>query len=260
MATPRRNTARAGQDDVVERPPWLLPLLVAAGVVVFAAIFLWYYVGPTTEEILGRAPQATDSAERVHVSIGDVQLAVPAHYTRFAAARSGGALKQLDMHALLPDLTPYTHDLQSEFERADPRSPVIHMRVEEAADILAAQPRLELIYLPHVTNREGEPGPAGLRHYVFRNDTGLAGQDMYVGPGPAGAPAILVCAREAPLLWCRRDILLSDAVVLRYRFKRAHLADWKAIDDRVLALIGQFREKARPENPPEDLRLERADP
>lgn len=258
MVSPRNS--RAGQDDVVERPPWLLPLLVAAGVIVFAAIFLWYYVGPTTEEILGLAPEATDRMDTVQVSIGDVQLAVPANYTRFSAARAGGALERLDLHALLPDLEPFSERTRAEFDRSDPLSPVLHMRIEEAGNVLAAQPRLELIYLPHVTNRDGEPGPFGLRHYVFRNDTGLAGQDMYVGPGPAGAPVILVCARDAPLLWCRREILLSDTVVFRYRYKRAHLEQWREIDRAAIALVAGFRDNARPETPPEELRLDRLDP
>ncbi len=259
MARPPRDTRRA-QDEVVERPPWLIPVLVAAGVVVFAAIFLWYYVGPTADEILGIAPEATDRMDAVQVSIGDVQMGVPANYTRFAGARTGGALERIDLHVLLPELVPFAERMREEFDRSDPLSPVLHMRVEEAPNILAGQPRLELVYLPAVTNREGEAGPHGLRHYVFRNETGFNGQDMYVGKGPAGAPIILVCARDAPLLWCRREILLTETVVLRYRYKRAHLEDWKQIDDKVLALIATFRANAKPDTPPEELRLSPAEP
>ncbi|MEQ8745462.1 hypothetical protein [Pyruvatibacter sp.] len=257
MASDRSTNTR---DEVVERPPWLIPVLVALGVIVFAAIFLWYYVGPTTEEILGLAPEATDRLDKVQVSIVDVQLAIPANYTRFAGARQGGAFERLEMHALLPDLTPFTERTRDEFDRSDPLSPVLHIRIEEANSVLASQPRLELVYLPAVTNRDGEPGPHGLRHYVFRNDTGFSGQDMYVGPGPAGAPAILVCSRDAPLLWCRREILLSERVVLRYRYKRAHLEQWKEIDNQVLALIATFRANARPEAPPQELRLAPVEP
>jgi len=251
----RPQETRATQDEVVERPPWLIPVLVATGVVVFAAIFLWYYVGPTTEEILGLAPEATDNPADVLISIDDVQMAVPAHYTRFAAARQGGAKERVDLHALLPELDPFTERRREDFDRSDSQSPVLHMRIEESSAVLAAQSRLELVYLPAVTNRDGEPGPHGLRHYVFRSETGFDGQDMYVGSGPAGAPAILICARDEPLLWCRREILLSDNVVLRYRYKRAHLADWKTIDNQVIALIASFRAKVKPEEPPEELRL-----
>lgn len=252
---PRQQETQRTQDEVVERPPWLIPLLVASGVVVFAAIFLWYYVGPTTDEILGLAPEATDRLHDVQISIGDIQLAIPANFTRFSGARSGGAMERVDLHALLPELDPFTERTRDEFDRSDPLSPVLHMRIEEAKAVLAAQPRLELVYLPAVTNRAGEAGPHGLRHYVFRNETGFNGQDMYVGPGPVGAPAILLCARDAPLLWCRREILLSETVVFRYRFKRAYLADWKEIDNQALALVALFRNKARPAAPPEELRL-----
>ncbi len=254
MAT-RQQTNRSTSDEVVERPPWLIPLLVASGVIVFAAIFLWYYVGPTTEEILGTAPESTDRGERVHISIGDVQLAVPANFTRFSSARSGGPMEMVDLHALLPEFDPFTERRREDFDRSDAQSPVIHMRIEETTAVLAAQPRLELVYLPAVTNRTGEPGPHGLRHFVFRNETGFSGQDMYVGEGPAGAPALLLCSRDEPLLWCRREILLSENVVLRYRYKRAHLADWKTIDNQALALIALFRDNARPADPPEELRL-----
>lgn len=255
----RQQNTRSSTDEVVERPPWLIPVLVASGVVVFAAIFLWYYVGPTTEEILGTAPESTDRLESVHISIGDVQLAIPANFTRFAAARSGGAMERVDLHALLPEFDPFTERKREEFDRSDAQSPVLHMRIEETNAVLAAQPRLELVYLPAVSNRAGEQGPYNLRHFVFRNETGFNGQDMYVGEGPAGSPAILICSRDEPLLWCRREILLSENVVLRYRYKRAHLADWKSIDNQALALVALFRDNARPATPPEELRLAPAD-
>lgn len=251
----RRQQQARTQDEVVERPPWLIPVLVASGVVVFAAIFLWYYVGPTTEEILGTAPESTDRLQDVHISIGNVQLAVPANFTRFAAARDGGALERVDLHALLPELDPFTERKRDQFDRSDSESPVLHMRIEETTAVLAAQPRLELVYLPAVSNRAGEPGPFGLRHFIFRNETGFSGQDMYVGAGPIGAPAILLCAREEPLMWCRREILLSENVVLRYRYKRTFLSDWKEIDNQALALIALFRDRAKPAEPPEELRL-----
>lgn len=267
MARPQ-NQSRQRQDEVVERPPWLIPVVVAVGVITFAAIFLWYYVGPSTDELLGLAPEATDQVREVQVTVGDVALSIPANFTRFSAARSGGAKKRVDLHALLPDLDPFTERQRAEFDRSDPMSPVLHIRIAETDSVLAAQPRLELIYLPAVTNHEGEEGPFGLRHYVFRNETGFAGQDMYVGVGPANAPAILLCARDAPLLWCRREILLSETVVLRYRFKRAYLADWKEIDDGVIALVAGFRRNAQADassgartsvSAPEELRGEAAE-
>jgi len=251
--------SRQTHDEVVERPPWLIPLVVAVGVVTFAAIFLWYYVGPTTDELLGLAPEATDQVREVRVQVGDLPLAIPANFTRFSTARSGGTKPRVDLHALLPDLDPFTERQRAEFDRSDPLSPVLHIRIEKTANVLAAQPRLELVYLPAVTNRAGEDGPHGLTHYVFRNETGFAGQDMYVGVGPANAPAILLCAREAPLLWCRREILLSGNVVLRYRFKRAYLADWKEIDQSVIGLVAGFRDKAQADtaasSPPDGMRL-----
>jgi len=243
MARAHRKPQQAA-GDIVERPPWLIPLLITCGVIAFAALFLWYYVGPSAEELLGRAPEATASAELVQVRIGDVAMAVPASYTRYASTRQGGAFERLDLHALLPELDPFTPSTRVEFDRSDPLSPVLHMRIEQTTSVLAAQRRLELIYLPAATDPEGEPGPYGLRHYVFGDDTGLRGQDMYVGDGPAGAPAILVCTRTAPLVWCRRDILLSETVVLRYRYKRAHLEQWKQIDNQALALIASFRAQA----------------
>ena len=66
--------------------------------------------------------------------------------------------------------------------------------------------------------------------------------DLFVAPTDSG-PLILLCDKpgaDTPSPNCLRDTRVNDKLGLSYRFKRAHLADWKAIDSGLRALIARF--------------------
>ena len=52
---------------VKERPAWLIPAIVALAILGLSAVFLYYYFGPSANEILGLSPKATASEEIAEV-------------------------------------------------------------------------------------------------------------------------------------------------------------------------------------------------
>src|SRR3972149_2319809 len=107
---------RRGKGDVHARPGWLAPVAALIGVGVFAAIFLFYYLGPSFDDLLGRTPHPVTGAEKIEITIAGERFAVPANFTRFAAARKGGAPDKIELFALLPELDPYSESRRARFE------------------------------------------------------------------------------------------------------------------------------------------------
>jgi hypothetical protein len=109
------NVARgnqAGDDYVRERPAWIIPVLVLLGVLTFSGAFLYYYFGPTPAELLGLDPRSSAEDVELEVFVADARFMIPEHYTRYPSQRGSRRQTNVDMHALLPDLQPYSRGLQ----------------------------------------------------------------------------------------------------------------------------------------------------
>ncbi len=68
----------------------------------------YYYFGPTPGELLGLDPRASSASGEVEAIVGNTRFLIPEHYTRYPSQRGGGRIAAIDMHALLPDLEPYS--------------------------------------------------------------------------------------------------------------------------------------------------------
>lgn len=238
--------ARGSQSDddyVRERPAWIIPGLVLIGVLTFSGAFLYYYFGPTPSEILGLDPRASAADRKIETIIADRRFLIPEHYTRYPSQRSGGRRTNIDMHALLPDLTPYGSDLQERFIDNSTDSDVIYFTLAETATPLSSARRLRDIYSKYLATPEPEQDRAGLQRFAFRDDSGYANQDLLVGKDDEERMVLLLCDRESALVDspnCTRSLLLGSSLDLTYRYKRSQIGNWREIDNAVMKLVGEF--------------------
>lgn len=231
---------RSDDELVRERPAWIIPLLVLVGVLIFSGAFLYYYFGPTPAEILGQDPRASAAEAKIEVIVGNTRFLIPEHYTRYPSQRAGGRQKAMDMHALLPDLAPWSPDRQDEFTDNSVRSGVVYFSLREKAAPLNSARRFKTIYSKYLSAGEPQPGPDGLELYTFNERSGYAGQDLLVGKDAEDRMTLLLCDRRSALVEspnCSRSLLLGPNLELDYRYKREHLDDWRAIDDAVTSLV-----------------------
>ena len=239
---------REGDDfggQAKQRSGWLIPLVVFFVTACLSALMLAYYFAPTRPGLGREQPAPTDATRAIALTLGDAPLRVPANFILMASARRGGTVSELALIALLPDLQGYTLGAAQAFTANAPDSPVVSMTLKSGQTLLPEKDRLERIYLKQVENQEGQPGPYGLRQYAFRADSGYHDQDMFVGMADS-ATAVLLCTKLAPGIAspsCMRDVPLGDGVSLSYRFRRAHLSDWRKIDAGIRARIASFMEK-----------------
>jgi hypothetical protein len=122
---------------------------------------------------------------------------------------------------------------------------VIFLLLREEQFKITEAERLQRIYLTYVTDPAGTRGPFGLTQYVFRDDSGYQGEDLFVGQ-MNGKPVVLRCVRFSPKVpspSCLRDVRIGSGVTLSYRFKRANLGRWQEIATGVDKLIASFRVK-----------------
>ncbi len=243
-----------GSDQYVkERPAWLIPAIVGLGVTIFSALFVYYYFGPTPSEILGLDPRASDSSEMVDMMIGDERFLIPANFTRYPLQRVGGTQNEIDLHALLPELAPYTIDRREAFEDNSPDAIVVHIKIHLAKGIMPATRRLDDIYARHLLSRTPEEGPAGLDLYRFSGDTGYKDQDLFVAERGQEDLLLLLCFKPSDVIFspnCTRTFQLTDTVAVTYRYKRGQLDNWQSADQSIIMLIKSFIDPTEPDQNP----------
>lgn len=238
--------ARGRQTDdelVRERPAWMIPVLILAGVLTFSGIFLYYYFGPTPAELLGRDARASSASTGIEFIVADQRFVIPENFTRYPAQRGGGRMKMVDMHALLPGLQPYAPDLQEGFADNSFRSDVIYFSLSQRDAALNSARRLKDVYSKYLESAEPEEGPGGLQLFRFRDNTGYANQDLLVGKDREERILLLICDRRSALIEspnCSRSLLLGPGLELSYRYKRHHLDRWREIDGSIAALLDRF--------------------
>jgi hypothetical protein len=234
-------------DTIRQRSGWLIPIGVFSVTAVLSAMILLFYLAPTPASFIEEHPAPTSHSDPVAITVNGIAFTIPANYILYKSARQGGASKEVALIATLPEFQGYSDWESQAFSSNAPDSPVIYMLIREEPLNLGEAERLQRIYLNFVTNPAGTPGPFGLTEYPFRDDSGYHGEDLFVGGG-SEHPVVLRCDRFSQQVRspsCLRDMLLKRGVAVSYRFKRAHLDEWRAIADGISSLVQTFRTHAK---------------
>jgi hypothetical protein len=228
------------------RSGWLIPVAVFVVTALLSGVVLLYYLGPAPRSFIEEHPSATTQRDAVLLTVGGVSFRVPANYIRFKSARKGGTLSQVALSAMLPDFHGYSDTDSDVFTSNAADSPVIDILVHEEQMKLGERDRFARIYLGYVVSTTGKPGPFGLTHYEFRDDSGYRGEDLYLGM--VGKHTVVMrCDRlgasdQSPS--CIRDTRLARHASLSYRFKRSQLSRWREIATGVDKLVRGFMQPA----------------
>ncbi|HEX4369878.1 MAG TPA: hypothetical protein VH019_00910 [Rhizomicrobium sp.] len=229
----------ADEGEIHQHSGWLIPLILVVVVVVLCAALLLYYMRPFA---LSRnaAPFRDNRASfvAIPVNLAGLALSIPRRYVEPGATRKN----MVALVAALPDMRGFSEDDSQLFANNSPDSPLVHLLIRADRDSLDTRQRLQRIYMPYIANGAGGKGPFGLTHYGFRAGSGYARDDLYAGNG---GNLLLLCeqpAQDLPSPNCLAiDQPIATGVSLSYRFKRAQLSSWRAIDDGVNRLLAKFR-------------------
>ena len=221
---------------------WLIPLgvfIVTAGL---SAMFLLYYLAPVPASFVNEQPRPTTESAIIDLRISGYELRVPANYLLYRSSRQGGDRKDVSLMAVLPDFRGYETGDADDLANNAPDSPIVFVLIRADPEDLQEKERFDRIYMNYIVNQRGTAGPFGLTQYVFRNDSGYRGEDLFVGQ-TANGPMVLRCVKlsdQVPSPSCLRDYPLSKGAALSYRFKRTQLSKWREIDEGISGLLRRF--------------------
>ena len=250
MARRGTNYTATGE-EIREESSWRYPLTILVITLILSGLFLYIYVGPGVDDLQGVTPKPTISDERTQLSVADVTLSVPASHTIYPRDRRPGEREALPLWAAWPRMDGYTPARKTDFTENRPNSRRIDIVVEQNNSPFGELERLEVLYLPQTIDQRGIPDDHDLLRYTFRQGSetqpasGYADKTMYLGEAADGARAVIFCYRgEGDGIVppdCYRQYDLTEAVTVKYYFKRPYLAEWRRIDERVRGFVSDLR-------------------
>jgi hypothetical protein len=177
----------------------------------------------------------------VMIEIAGEGLAIPANMIRFRVDRRGGTVTAVDLLLLWPSLEGFSEEKSAAFRDASPAAPLIYAAISEQETRLDSTARLGPIYSRHFVG----PPMAGPGHLIGRtlDGEGYRGEIVWYEPR-SDRPYVVRClAEETPEIpaTCLREVNIGNRLVLRYRFNRALLGEWRAMDQGLRRLAASFR-------------------
>jgi hypothetical protein len=204
------------------------------------------YAGKTFGRAIALAGHTDDTTMQGVVIDGEM-VAVPANMIRFASDRHSGEAKRLDLYLSWPRLEGYSDDERALFNHAGDAHRIIFASFEPRSMPRDMSNRLTPIYRLLI-EEPGEKVEAGLVAHRFIEASGYGDEMLIVDPTRFTAPFVARCLTGAEadtaLAPCERDIDVGANLSLRYRFPRALLDDWKALDAGMRAFAAKALQPA----------------
>ena len=238
-----------GGDEVKEESSWRYPLGIFMATLVLCAIFLYYYVGPSVEEIRGDVPSPAITEEPVSIQISGHAFAPAANFTVYPRARRGGARTEVSLYALWPTMSGYSPAHRKEFIENEPQTRRLDILVSKRESTFSEAQRFEILYLPQTTDQRGVRTPYQLTKFSFKEQrtsvptNGYSATELFVGTDESDNMIALFCFKERediPSPECWRTYEYSDNIEVTYRFKRPYLPEWRAIDSEIRNFVTEM--------------------
>ncbi len=242
-----------GGEEVRQESSWRYPLGIFLATLILCAIFLYYYVGPSVDELGGNVPSPAISEEPIAIDVASMKFAIPANYTVFPRDRRGGERDEVWLYALWPTLSGYAPSRREDFIENPADTRRIDILIAERTSPFSERERIDILYMPQTIDTRGARTPYKLIKYEFKEQranvptSGYAGAELYLGEVAEKEIAAIFCMKErddvmSPECW--RELELGPDVTLTYRFKRPYLAEWRKIDAEVRAFVERLKAKS----------------
>jgi hypothetical protein len=233
-------------NDPVERPGWLYPLIVFVVTAAIGAAILWLYIGPGIDDLTGAAVKPTSAAGSARVTIGGTGFSIPENYIRLPSARADGAPAEIELDALLPDFHGFMDGDDEVMKDVSRASPVVSILIRAGAPDMTARERYDRIYARNADPERGQYEFAGFVVTPLSDNSGYAGQQAF--SRQAGDEfVVILCGGDDRTNniggLCLREMTWNDNLTVIYAFRGGHLQNWPTLDAGVKALIKALEAK-----------------
>ena len=241
------NSRGFGGDEIKEESSWRYPMTIFIATLILCAIFLYYYVGPSVDDLSGNVPSPAISDEPVSFNVGDSVFRTPTNYTVFPRDRRGGERDNVWLYALWPTMAGYSPARRAAFVENAADTGRIDILIKKRASGFTEQQRIDHLYLEQTIDKRGSRTPYQLIRYDFAEQranvptNGYSDTELFLGQTNEQTLMALICFKENDIKGsspeCWREYELNDGVSVTYRFKRPYLPEWRVIDSRVRGFV-----------------------
>lgn len=231
-----------------EWPIWSLFIAFMAMLAIAMLVVLLMFFGPSLRDLRGESFDPTALTNEVRLEIGGTLFAIPANYTRYGGDRHAGVAEHVELHALLPDLSGYQSDKDSEFRSMSASSNLILMALVPIEDKLTPSSMRDQLYLPQIAYFE-TADPNGLKKGVFKEESVYRGDLFYMPIGQINdaemSPFYLCRQEQNESQWCSGRIRIGQTAQVLFRLPLNQMSQWQVINQKLTSLLKDFRAEAR---------------
>ena len=221
------------------RPGYNLPVMgVVFGLSLLAALLITRLGIAGFEHFVRDAGMPTDPTPTAAI-VGDVALAIPHNKFRRPDRRSE-ANAPVDLHLHWPSLEGFSIERAAQFQSAAPDAPTIYVTLQPAGGAMAPEERFRRLY-PRVLTDGMSRSEHGFVIREFRDGHGYDGERLFIAPDPS-RPLVSRCdpADHTASPTCLVQFRTAEGLDVNYRIRQSLLADWRAIDEAVRRLVGEW--------------------
>ena len=225
-----------------ERKSFLRPILLGLFVLLMLVGIVWFaFYGPGFNSLFQAKDAPTVSDRAVTLDLAGQRFVIPENYLRRSDHRKSGEVKQIEIHALLPNLTGFSESNAEEFADKTNNSRVVYITLTAPKRIMRPAERFHQIYPYYFAGPERQ-GDYGLRLRNMDENSGFSDFDILYNQ--LGNQFYLYhCLKPQNDLMpsdCLADHVVEPKILARYRFRRAALENWQQLDANMAKLLENF--------------------
>lgn len=238
-----------------EWPVWRIIVIFVITVIAGIIGALIYFFGPTWSDVAGDTVSPSSSTRIINLEVSGTLLAIPAHYTRYGRDRTSRMPDNVELHALLPNLTGYSDSAKASFEFSSDQSDLLLITIGPIEHKMPPNRLINEVYRPLLI-KKGRASTLdtkiGLKRSAFAEGTIYASATFYETTlrvdDTQKSPFYICSIRATGGEWCTGRLRIGNSAQAIYRFSRKHLENWEQINQRLAQKLSQFRADARKEN------------
>ncbi|MEL6372252.1 MAG: hypothetical protein AAFR03_16215 [Pseudomonadota bacterium] len=239
-----------GGEEIRQESSWRYPLAIFVVILVLSAVFLYYYVGPSVDELGGNVPSPAVSEESVELTVNGRPFSIPANYTVFPRDRRGGERENVTLYAMWPTMSGFAPSRRQDFMENADDTRRLDIEIAKKSGYFTERDRIEKLFMPETVEQPEQITPYELLLYEFKEQradvpsSGYSDTELYLGKSETSDVLAIICNKDredivSPDCW--RQTETPDGLRITYRFKRPYLPEWKQIDAEVLAFVERLR-------------------
>lgn len=216
--------------------PLVLALALAGTALVAQTVRGWVSYARTPSSF-------SETRTSLETEMAGLALSIPGNMLRHGLPPAGAdrASDSLDLTVLWPSMEGYSQANADAFADFGDTSPVMSVALRADDGQMDTNTRFEKVWLSLAAG-DALPGPAGLALLPLVADSS-AGTDFVAHRSENGQLFAARCftPRDRNLAaTCQRTLRSETGLVVSYRFRQAHLADWRKLDGAMRGLVASF--------------------